>query len=260
MKKILIIGKNSYIGKQLYTFAMKQMKDEIVVDMVSATNNEWQQIKFSHYDTVILLSAIVHKKERKSLKELYYKVNYLMAVEIAKKAKDDGVSQFIFMSTAAVFGNEVTSITKDTVPNPNTYYGKSKLYAECEIMTLHSESFKVSIVRPPMVYGEGCKGNYEKLIKLARYLFAFPEFYNKRSMIDINKLIQFIIYIIQGECHGYYHPQDETYVSTCDLVIKIRERMGKKTILLSFNKKALIVLAKYNNTFNKLFGDFYYDM
>lgn len=90
-------------------------------------------------------------------------VNHNLPVEIAVKAKKSGVSQFIFMSTAAVFGSKSIIINKDTKPEPDTYYGISKLAAEEELVKLGGTNFRVCIVRPPLVYGKGCPGNFQTL-------------------------------------------------------------------------------------------------
>jgi len=181
MKRVLVIGANSYIGKKFYEYVKREKNNEIYIDMVSASDGGWRKVDFSRYDSVLHLAAIVHKKEKKNMKELYYQVNYRMAVEVAKKAKENKVGHFIFMSTAAVFGNESVCISKDTIPNPVTLYGKSKLAAEQVINKMHCDSFKVAIVRAPVVYGYGCKGNYQKIVKLTKITPVFPEIENKKS-------------------------------------------------------------------------------
>lgn len=260
MKNILVIGTNSYIGRSFYNYAIVNHKDDMIVDLISASNGEWERKDFTRYDVVIHLSAIVHRKDAYNMKELYEKVNHVMAVEIAKKAKNSGVKQFIFMSTAAVYGNNIKHITKNTTPVPTTYYGKSKLTAELDIVKLQSNVFKVAIIRPPMVYGEECKGNYVRLVKLVRFTPLFPEIHNKRSMIYINTLVEFILLVIKEDKYGHYHPQDESYVDICDLVVKVRKEMGKKTYLVRGFSSIIKFLGKYVASVNKMFSDYYYDM
>lgn len=259
MKKILVIGVNSYIGNNFYQYVSTYYKESISVELISGSNGEWQNVEFSNYDIVLHLSAIVHQKESPKIIDIYDKVNHIMAVDIANKAKNSGVKQFIFMSSAAVYGDGVTYITKDTVPNPTTYYGKSKLAAEEEIIKLQTKEFRVAILRPPMVYGEGCKGNYAKLVKLARYTPVFPRIHNKRSMIHILILVKFIIKIIKDENGGYYHPQDKKYVDTCEMIVEIRKEIGKKTYLIGGFDLSIHFLSKYISSINKMFTDFYYD-
>ena len=260
MKKVLIIGAHSYIGKKFKEYAFNHKLEDLTVDMASASNGAWKKVSFSEYDVVLHLSGIVHSKEKKSMEVLYYEVNHKLAVKIAKRAKEGGVKQFIFMSTAAVYGAYIGCITKETVPNPTTYYGKSKLAAEQDIIKLQSEEFKVAIIRPPMVYGEGCKGNYPRLVKLSKYTPIFPEFHNKRSMLHIDNLLDYLIQYIRQESYGYFYPQDDDYVDTCKMLENIRKKMGKKTKLFPYSNKLINLLIKKNiKVFQKMFGDLYYD-
>lgn len=260
MKKVLIIGSNSYIGKSLQDYIHKNgfINSTVLITMISASNGEWKSEDLSQYDTILHLSGIVHQKEKEDMEVLYDKVNHRMPVAIAKKAKENNVKQFIFMSTAAVYGEKATCITKDTEPNPTTYYGRSKFAAEQDIRKLQTKEFGVTIVRPPMVYGQGCKGNYPRLVKLAGKTPIFPEFHNKRSMIHIDTLCSFLYELIIHDNCGCYFPQDEEYVDTSELVVKLRKEMGKRTLLIKSFNPIIRLLMKYSNSLNKIFGDCYY--
>jgi UDP-glucose 4-epimerase len=258
MKKVLVVGANSYIGKKFKEHVEANHRNEIIVDMVSASDGSWEVIDFSMYEVVVHLAAIVHKKERKKMEPLYYKVNHQLVVDVVHKAKESGVKQFVFMSTAAVYGSKVRYITNETIPNPDTYYGKSKLGAEAEITEICEGSIILSILRPPMVYGEGCKGNYEILRKAACVLPAFPAYKNKRSVIHINTLTKYMLDVIVNQCRGIYHPHDSKLISTVDLVTEIRNQIGKDTLLVKNFNQFIETLLKHNR-FNKIFGDFYYE-
>ena len=260
MKKILVIGENSYIGKKLESYIHEKFQKEILITMVSASDGAWKTVDFSSYDSVLHLSAIVHRKEKKSLEDLYYKVNHKLAVDVARKAKDSRVGQYIFMSTAAVYNPKETRITKETVPNPKTYYGMSKLSAENEILPLNEDSFYIVIIRLPMVYGDGCKGNYQKLVRLAKFLPIFPEYHNKRSMIYIDKLCEFIAHLILTNEHGIFYPQDDNYIDTCEMVVNIRKDIGKKTFLTTQFNFLIRLLIPRISSIKKMFGDLYYDI
>lgn len=260
MKKILVIGVHSYIGQKFKEYITRKNINDIKVDMISASDGSWKQMNFENYDTVLHLSGIVHKKEKKLMELQYYEVNHKLAVEIARKAKENHIKQFIFMSTAAVFGNYEGCITMNTKPSPNTFYGKSKLAAEQDINGLQDEGYNIAILRPPMVYGENCKGNYVRLIKLAKYTPIFPKYHNRRSMLSINNLSEFLVQIIMDNKKGYYHPQDIEYIDTCKLVVKIREEMGKKTLLISVFNPIIKILCPHVKVLNKLFGNYYYEL
>lgn len=256
MKKVLLIGANSYIGNAFESYIYNRME----VDKVRASNRQWENVDLSRYDTIVMLAAIVHLKEQKHMEELYREVNCELPVRIAKKAKASGVRHFIFLSTAAVYGSKATRITYTTEELPDTLYGLTKLEAEKRLMQLSEPNqFQIGIVRPPMVYGEECKGNYQKLIKLSKYTMLFPKINNKRSMIYIDVLCEYLEKMIINETTGIKLPQDDQYKETALLVKQIRKEMGKKTILFPGIAWLIRILVKRNKLFGKLFGDFYYE-
>src|SRR5690606_11147904 len=153
-------------------------------------DDRWKEKSFSAYDAIFHTAAIVHVKEKDISR--YFKVNRDLTVELANKAKNEGVKQFIFLSTMGVYGTEIGYITKDNIPSPKTPYAQSKYEAEKILIEMNSSNFNVAILRPPIVYGRGCPGNYSRLAKLAVMLPIFPEMDNKRSMIYIDNLSEFI--------------------------------------------------------------------
>lgn len=260
MKNVLIIGKNSYIGKSFKYYIDENLYEDINITMIGASDGSWRNMNFEHFDTVLLLSAIVHQMETRKNIDLYYKINHKLAVEIATFAKVNSVKHFIFMSTASVYNPKTTRVTLKTKPDPKTHYGCSKLLAENDIIKLISDDFKISIVRPPMIYGVGCKGNYSKLKRLARILPIFPEIHNLRSMINVNILCKYLYKVIKEERQGYFYPQDSEYADTCNLYVNLRKDMGKKTLLTNWFNGLIMFFINYNGVINKLFTDFYYDI
>jgi UDP-glucose 4-epimerase len=258
MKKVLVVGVNSYIGKKFKKYVNMYHKDNLTVDMVSASDGSWERVDFSKYEVVIHLAAIVHRKEKKKMESLYYRVNYQLAVDVAMKAKCNNVKQFIFMSTAAVYGNHFGCITADTPTRPFSYYGKSKLYAEKAISDICNDGLSLCVLRPPMVYGEGCKGNYSSLRKVANILPIFPSYRNKKSVIHIDILTKYMVDVIMNQNRGIYHPQNNEIIATFDLVTDIRNQEGKKTVLVSAFNLFIEALLKHNKL-KKVFGDFYYE-
>ena len=257
MKKILITGANSYIGTSFEKY-MSQWEDQYQVDTLDMLDNSWIQKDFSKYDCVFHVAGIAHIKETKENAYLYYKVNRDLAIEIAKKAKREGVSQFVFLSTMAVYGVKSGKICSDTKTTPTSNYGKAKLEAEERISEMAGTSFVVSILRPPMVYGEGCKGNYQTLVKIARITPVFPAYQNKRSMIYIDRLCWYVKEVIDNQISGLLRPQDESYVCTCEMVRNIAKSMGRKVRLWRV-LNPMVWVAKLLPVGLKAFGDLYYD-
>ena len=263
MKRILITGANSYIGTSFEKW-VAQWPEDYQVETIGTRNGEWKELDFSQYDTIFHVAGIAHQDAKADQEDLYYKVNRDLTVEVAQKAKAEGVKQFIFMSSMIVYGasskiGETKVITRDTVPEPINFYGNSKLQAEQGILPLQSEEFNIVVIRPPMIYGKGSKGNYPLLAKFARCSPIFPNIINQRSMIHIDNLTQFIRVMIDYEENGIFFPQNKKYINTSDMVKIIAEVNGRKLLLTSIFNPGLIILGKYLSVINKVFGSLVYD-
>lgn len=263
-KQILITGTNSYVGTSFKQYIEKKngnmpLEDRWHVTFVSVRNSEWKQMDFSQYDTILHVAAIVHQKEQPDMETLYYNVNTKLTVELAEKAKKEHVLQFIFLSTMSIYGVVTGNITEDTVPSPITFYGKSKLEAEEQLLKLKTEEFTVSIVRPPMIYGKNCTGNYVSLEKLAKLTPIFPKIANERSMLYIDNLSEFLYRITESKLGGIYCPQNRKYVNTSDMVVRIAENYDRKVWLVPGFQGIITLLAKKINIFAKVFGSLTYD-
>ncbi|MFJ8064769.1 NAD-dependent epimerase/dehydratase family protein [Psychrobacillus sp. NPDC096426] len=256
MKKILITGASSYVGKSLEKWLGKS-PDRYSIDSISLRNDTWKEKDFSEYDVVVHVAGIAHIKETKENAGLYYRVNRDLANETAIKAKNDGVGQFIFLSSMSVYGIETGVIKKDTPLKAKNNYGKSKLQAEELISTMGNDSFKVAILRPPMIYGKGCKGNYPRLANLALRLPVFPNIQNKRSMIYIDNLCEFVKLLIDDFSGGLFFPQNTEYVCTSEMAKMIAETHG--TNFRMTNLFNLLLGQIRIATINKVFGDLVYE-
>jgi len=257
MKRVLITGKNSYIGTSLENWLMRE-PDKYKVDTIDMKDGSWKGKDFSEYEVVFHVAGIAHIKETSNNKDLYYKVNRDLAYETAQKAKQDGVEQFIFLSSMSVYGIENGVIGKDTPLRPNSAYGKSKIEAEELINKLQDDSFTVATLRPPMVYGKGCRGNYPRLASLALKTPIFPKVNNKRSMIYIDNLSEFVKQLIDNRSSGLFFPQNAEYVNTSEMVRLIAEVHGKKIVMTKLFNPLLRLLNV--STVNKVFGDLVYDI
>ena len=240
MKKILITGANSYIGTSFEKYINDNYSDQYQIDTVDMIDGSWRDKSFNGYDVVYHVAGIAHSDSGKISPEkekLYRSVNTDLTIEVAKKAKKEGVKQFIFMSSAIVYGESSKIgknklITKKTEPIPANCYGDSKLQAEFGILPLHDDKFKICILRPPMIYGKGSKGNFPRLEKCAKELKFFPYIKNERSMLYIGNLVEFVRLIIENEEHGIFWPQNEEYSNTSILVKMIGNANAKNVHLI----------------------------
>jgi len=273
MKRILITGKNSYIGNSFEKW-IKEAGKEYVIDKISLRDNNWKKQDFSVYDAVFHVAGIAHadvSKINKDTQKLYYKVNCDLAVETAKKYKNDlkeKSGQFIYMSSIIVYGIESTIgkksiITSETKPKPSNFYGDSKLKAEENLIPLNDDNFKIVIFRPPMIYGEKSKGNYYQLEKIANTFPIFPDIKNERSMLHIDNLCLSVKNCIDNRSAGIYLPQDDEYIQTSYMVKAIAKKNGKNiTLVPGFNWLIILlhfIPGKVGKLVNKAFGNLIID-
>lgn len=260
MKKILITGKNSYIGTSLEKKLLIEPRN-YSVDTIDTKGEDWKGKDFSCYDAIFHVAGIAHVSSNPKLKELYYQVNRDLAIEIAKKSKSEGVKQFIFMSSIIVYGDSKDQkkiIDSNTEPKPNNFYGDSKLQAEKGIRALEDNHFNVVILRPPMIYGRNSKGNYPRLSKLAQKTPIFPNFNSERSMLHIDNLNEFIKLMLDNNETGIFFPQNKEYVNISKLVSTIADVHGKKIWLTKVFNPFISKLFKID-VVNKVFGSLIYD-
>ncbi len=256
MKKILITGAGSYIGVSFAAYIKTNFSEKYTVDTVDMIDGTWREGDFSDYDAVFHVAGIAHRKETKENAELYYRINRDLAIETAEKAKAEGVKQFVFLSSMSVYGIQTGTIAKDTLPDPKSNYGKSKLQAEERLFALHDDRFKVAVLRPPMVYGKGCKGNYQTLRKFALTCKMFPSLVNRRSMIYIDNLCAYAEKVIDTESFGVFLPQDPQPICSKDLVRAIGENNGVKVwVTPLFNIVKILPVSSVK----KVFGDLLYE-
>jgi UDP-glucose 4-epimerase len=259
MKRILITGEDSYIGTSFENWCSKYA-DKYEVDTLDIKNSNLKSYSFRGYDAIFHVAGIAHVLSKDNKKELYHSVNCELAYETALKAKTEGVGQIIFMSSIKVFSDGIEYITNETVPAPDSIYGESKLQAEIKLKTLESTDFNVVIIRSPMVYGKDSKGNFPRLVKLSKRMPFVPQYENKRSMIHIDNLCEFVRLMIENEEKGIFHPQNPDYVVTYKMIEKIREKFNKKSIKTKAFNWIIKFLVKHNSTFNKVFGTQVYMM
>jgi nucleoside-diphosphate-sugar epimerase len=267
MKKLLITGKNSYIGTSVEKWLAKH-PNKYQVTTLDMQDPNWQSFNFNAYNSILHVAGIAHAdtgKISKDKEKLYYEVNTELPIKVAKKAKEAKVKQFIFMSSIIVYGDVSQNngiIDETTIPKPLNCYGDSKLQAELQLRELETANFKVATLRPPMIYGSGCKGNYKTLSKIANNIPFFPLYKNKRSMIYIDNFCEFVRLILEDAATGTFYPQNTDYVVTSKLVKSIRKAKGKKTLLLKGLPPIINLIKKINGKIGdlatKAFGDLTY--
>ena len=267
MKNILITGANSYVGTSFEKW-LSQWPDKYHVDTIDMVDGSWRNRSFAGYDAVFHVAGIAHSDINESSdkqKALYYDVNTKLAIQTAAKAKQEKVKQFIFMSSIIIYsGCEEKQIHFNTVPIPMNFYGDSKLKAEQGICRMSTNEFRVVILRPPMIYGKGSKGNYNKLSKLAERLPFFPKISNARSVLYISHLCAFIKLMIDNNETGIFFPQNSEYMNTSETVRTIAAIRKHRIMLIPYTALFIKIMqkvpCKLGRIVEKAFGSFAYDM
>ncbi|MBO4697332.1 MAG: NAD-dependent epimerase/dehydratase family protein [Lachnospiraceae bacterium] len=271
MKKVLITGADSYIGCSFEKYVAEHYSEQLSVDTVDMIDGAWRGKDFSTYDIVYHVAGIAHAdvgKVDEATKQKYYAINTDLAVETACKAKADGVKQFVFMSSAIIYGDSAPygkskRITAETEPKPANFYGNSKWQADKEVRALADDSFAVCVLRPPMIYGKGSKGNYPTLAKLAKELPIFPDVQNERSMLYIENLCEFLAQVmIRGE-KGIFWPQNSEYTRTSEMV-KLIASVSKHRIHVRKCWNWVVIVGRFipgktRRLVDKAFGNLSYD-
>lgn len=262
MKRILITGAGSYVGVNVENW-LKKTPEVFIVDSVDTFGDNWKKADYSQYDVVYHVAGIAHVNADPKMEPLYYQVNRDLTLEIAKYAKACGVKQFIFMSSMIVFHEsqslKTEMLTKDTRPNPNGFYGDSKLQAEIGLKALECETFKICILRPPMIYGPNSKGNFLRLGWLATKTPVFPAWHNQRSMLYIDNLAEFVKQAVLRELSGIYYPQNKELADTVEIVRFFAKKYHHGIWISRIFNPLVWLGSPFVQPLNKMFASYYYD-
>ena len=274
MKKILITGAGSYVGESVRRYILAK-DSSYRIDAVDTMGDNWKKADYTKYDVVFHVAGIAHVNADPKMEPLYYKVNCNLTIEVAKHAKAAGVRQFIFMSSQIVFHEsqslKAEVLTAETKPAPNGFYGNSKLQAENGLWNLvknqkenstrsqGGNQMKICILRPCMIYGPNAKGNFSRLAKLACKTPVFPEWHNKRSMLYIDNLAEFVKQAIERELEGTFYPQNRELADTVEIVRCFAKEAGHKIWITKLLNPFVWMGSLVLQPINKMFATYYYN-
>lgn len=269
-RKILITGADSYIGESFNIYA-REHYPALTITTVDMLDSGWREKDFSEYDIVFHVAGIAHAdvgNVSDEIKAKYYAVNTDLAIEVCEKAKAEGVKKFVFMSSMIVYGDSVPYgekkvIDENTVPVAANFYGDSKLQADVAVRDLAMDGFKVIVLRPPMIYGRGSKGNYQILAKFAKKLPIFPDVENERSMLHIDNLCELLCQVMLvkeiNENAVVLIPQNAEWTRTSEMVKEIATVCDSKICMTSVMNPVVLIggklPGKIGGLVNKAFGN-----
>lgn len=249
---ILVSGANGFLGSALLT----QLKGEgapvravvriatnsnqiAIGDINSSTN--WQRA-LENIDTVIHTAAHVHviKPDDDNSLSVFRETNREGTLNFARQAAKANVKRFIFISSIKVNGEFTLpgkAFAADDEPAPKDPYGISKWEAETKLQQLAAASdLEVVIIRPPLIYGPGVKGNFLRLIRWANSGVPLPlgAVNNKRSLVALDNLVDLIITCIEhpAAANQTFLAGDGEDLSTTELLQRIGNAMDKRVRLI----------------------------
>ena len=263
-KTLMITGASGFIGSNF----IERYKDKYNIIPVDLLKIKPEEIDFRGVDTVLHLAALVHQMKG-APREKYFEVNTELTRRVAEEAKKQGVRHFVFYSTVKVYGydgdlyNHNIILNEESECKPmNDPYGESKWEAEKILRRLEDDNFKIGIIRPPMVYGKGVKGNMESLIKLVKMLPILPFNYdkNRRSLVNIENLMYLTTLVIDKEASGVFLPLDEKNISLKEIVEGIEKAYNLERINIPMIQPIFWLLTKMKpNIMVRLFGTLQFD-
>ena len=287
MSKVLITGSNGFVGHYLASYLQKHEYDIVytfrdIPEYAQCiqpsfaignidSNTQWQPA-LENVNTVVHLAARVHVMKETLTDPLseFRKVNTEGTLNLARQALEAGVKRFVYLSSIKVNGEYTDAVpfSADDPPHPQDPYAISKYEAEQLLLELgHKTDLEIVIIRPPLIYGPGVKGNFRRLINLIKKNIPLPlaGIYNARSLVSIQNLCSLIEVCL-------YHPHaaneiflvsDGNDLSTSELLEQLTEVMKKKNHLFYvpvFLVKIVTNLLGRSSEFERLFGSLQVDI
>ena len=250
-----ITGAGGFVGTQLLAVCTSS---DINARTVSIRENPAATaIQLPPGDVLVHLAAIAHSNDPDE--ERVFAINRDLAVATAGKARDTGYNHFIFLSSALVWGSGYQSVGLSTPERPDTAYGRAKLEAEERLRAIESPDFTVTILRPPLVYGPGVKGNLAKLMRAAHLWpvcpLGVPD--NQRSLLHVDNLASLILHLAAGRISGTFCPSDEVPYSTLEILERIASWMPRHGRVIAMPLAAQWIAQRVApGAARRLFGSF----
>ena len=282
MTDILLTGGSGFLGEQLLKHPSfvnshcvgrtrpKNSKNFNYIEITKLTNygNILNNINCIVY--VAGRAHVMNESAEDSLKK-YREINTFSALNLAKQASAHGVKRFIYISSIKVLGENTQKnsfMRFDDDPNPTDPYSVSKSEAEAGILSICQESeMEFVIIRPPLIYGPGVKGNFELLLKLMSLPIPIPlgGLDNKRSLVSVGNVVDLISICLEHPKakNQIFHVSDDRDMSTSELLKMISKAKDRRSFLFKLPKSLIFIifkLLKREGVYERLFSSMQIDI
>lgn len=253
--KIVLTGASGFVGSHI----LEEWEDWEILP-ISLRNRSINSEELSGVEAVVHCAALAHQTTKIEDRE-YFRVNKDLTIDLARKAKENGVKHFVFISTTKVYGEGQADVVIDenTPCTPEDPYGESKYEAENMLKEMVDDNFKVCIIRPPLMYGKRVKGNLDKIMKLcdSNLPLPFDNIENDRAMVYVRNLTAFVKHCLSNSIEGVFLINSTTTISTTLLVNEIKKNLRRRPILVSMPNFLRKLLSEIKpNLYKRLFGSF----
>ncbi|TYO66479.1 NAD-dependent epimerase/dehydratase family protein [Bradyrhizobium hipponense] len=275
---VLVTGASGFVGRHVAPALSREgwsvrravrnpegLDDEVVIESIGP-DTDWSAA-LEGVDAVIHLAARVHHKHEEHAVQLYRNVNIAGTLHLARCAATTGVRQFIFVSTVLVHGrsNEGRApFSEDDILTPRGLYGMSKAAAEAGLRTLARDSdMSISVIRPPLVYGAGARGNFALLTRAVNLGLPLPfgAIRNHRAFLAVQNLSSFILRRLAhpdpASNFEVFLVADREQVSTPEFIERLGLASGKSPRLFGMPPEllgSLLSVIGRQDTYDSLIG------
>jgi UDP-glucose 4-epimerase len=274
--KVAITGPSGWVAKALIASLNTEGYEIVTVSRAELNDPNALQTRLVGVDVVVHLAALVHKMTGQPTLLEYREVNRDLTLSLARVSAKVGVQHYIFVSTAKVLGEtSVTPLLENSPLQPQDAYAISKAEAETELASLQRanqlQCMKISILRPPLIFGEGVKANFAKLQRWAASPWPLPLgcAKAKRSMLSLDDVVAMLTSLIeQGKqtnpCADFnvFNAASQPDQSTAEIISQLRAKQNRQALLIpvpSFAMKTVLTLIGQSSVYDRLYTTFQLD-
>jgi nucleoside-diphosphate-sugar epimerase len=235
---VLVTGPSGFIGQHIHRprEARANLTNNRSIAWMPYSTRKLDREPTEPYQAVVHCAGLAHQMQKIDDRQ-YFEINHASTVKMADLAKRQGAKHFIFLSSSKVFGDDQHHLilTESTECQPSDAYGESKLMAERDLLEMNSDQFVVTIIRPPLVFGPGVKGNLIRLLKLvdSSWPLPFGSANANRSMVNVDNLIALIEHLLDKPTSGVFHAGEATPPTVKELVRTMRLKLNRAPRLVS---------------------------